>query len=110
MSDLKHISWTADFDAEVVNYKWVVLVDFYADRCGPCRMLWPVMEELQADNNWKNVKIVKLNVDENQELAGRYGIMSIPAVFVFNNGQVAEALIWLREKAFYQEKIDTLLK
>jgi thioredoxin 1 len=109
MANLTHIQWTANFDAEVTNFKWVVLVDFYADRCGPCRMLAPIMEELSDDNQWKAVKILKLNVDENQDLASKFGIMSIPAVFAFKDWKPTEGMVWLRDKIFYQDKINTLL-
>jgi thioredoxin 1 len=72
------------FTQEVLNFDGVVLVDFYADRCGPCRMLSPIIDELtQAYEGNDNVKIIKVNVDENPDSAGAYGIMSIPAVLTF---------------------------
>ena len=61
----------------------IVLVDFFAEWCGPCRMLGPILEEVASD---KNIKIVKVNVDEEEELARRYGIMSIPTLILFKNG------------------------
>lgn len=67
------------------------------------------MEELSTDNAGKAVKILKLNVDENQDLAAKFGIMSIPAVFAFKNGEAKEGMVWLRDKVFYQEKINSLL-
>jgi thioredoxin 1 len=72
------------FSQEVLNFDGVALVDFYADRCGPCRMLSPIIDELtQTYENNDKVKIIKVNVDENPETAGQYGIMSIPAVLIF---------------------------
>jgi thioredoxin 1 len=72
------------FTQEVTNFAGVALVDFYADRCGPCRMLSPIIDELtqQYENN-DTVKIIKVNVDENPDTASAYGIMSIPAVLIF---------------------------
>ena len=72
------------FTKEVLNFDGVVLVDFYADRCGPCRMLSPIIDELtQLYEGNDKVKIIKVNVDENPDTAGEYGIMSIPAVLTF---------------------------
>lgn len=72
------------FTQEVLNFDGVALVDFYADRCGPCRMLSPIVDELtQTYEGNDNVKIIKVNVDENPDTAGAYGIMSIPAVLTF---------------------------
>ena len=74
--NIKHIT-EAQFDAEVLQQKGIVLVDFYADWCGPCQMLGPILEEV-ADALGDRIKIVKVNVDEAQGLAQQYGVMSIP--------------------------------
>jgi thioredoxin 1 len=72
------------FSQEVLNFDGVALVDFYADRCGPCRMLSPIIDELaQAYKGNDKVKIIKVNVDENPDIARQYAIMSIPAVLIF---------------------------
>ena len=81
-----HVSAT-NFDTEVLQCPQTVLVDFYADWCGPCKMLTPVIDEIAAEH--PEVKVVKLNVDNAPEIASRYGVMSIPTLIVFKNGQVA---------------------
>ena len=81
---MKVIANTKEFDDVLASGK-KVLVDFYADWCGPCKMLAPVLENLANEVN--DVEIVKVNVDLNNELAARYGVMSIPTLIVFENGQ-----------------------
>ena len=76
------ITNTAEFDA--IKDNGVVLVDFYADWCGPCKMISPILEELAKEYEGK-VTIVKVNVDENGDIAGRYGVMSIPNLVLFKN-------------------------
>ncbi len=81
-----HASAT-NFDTEVLQHPQTVLVDFYADWCGPCKMLTPVIEEIAAEH--PDVKVVKLNVDQAPEIASRYGVMSIPTLIVFKGGKVS---------------------
>jgi thioredoxin 1 len=78
----------ADFDAQVLKSAEPVVVDFWAEWCGPCRMIAPALEEIAGTMNGK-VKIVKLNVDENPATAAKYGIMSIPTLMLFKNGELA---------------------
>ena len=78
----------ADFEAQVLKSAEPVVVDFWAEWCGPCKMIAPALEELAGSMNGK-VKIVKLNVDENPATAGKYGIMSIPTLMLFKNGELA---------------------
>jgi len=106
MSNLLHIEWKAQFQTEVLDYNWIVLIDFYADRCGPCRMLAPIMEELQSENADKNVKVVKVNVDTNPELSWEFGISGIPAIFVIKNWEIVKNMVWVQHKSAYQEVID----
>jgi thioredoxin 1 len=78
----------ATFEAEVLKSAEPVVVDFWAEWCGPCRMIAPAREEIAGSLNGK-VKIVKLNVDENPAVAAKYGIMSIPTLMLFKNGELA---------------------
>ena len=82
-----------EFESEVLGSKDPVLVDFYADWCGPCRMLGPVMDEISKEH-----KVFKINVDDEQDLAMRYGIMSIPCVIAFKNGEEINRSIGLVDK------------
>lgn len=109
MTALVHISSTDHFKQEVIDYKGVALVDFYADWCGPCRMLAPMLEELAEENAGKDVKIIKINVDTNPDLATEYGITGIPAIFLFKAGQAKTSLVGVQPKEMYQEKIDAYL-
>lgn len=92
---IKHIS-EAQFDEEVLQDKGIVLVDFYADWCGPCKMLGPIMEEV--DDTLDKVKIVKVNVDEAQSLAQKYGVMSIPTVYLFDGGAKMGKFVGVKTK------------
>ena len=82
----------ANFENEVLKSNVPVLVDFWAEWCGPCRMLAPTIEAIAQDYNGK-VRVAKLNVDENMETSMRYGVQSIPTLLLFKNGQVAGQLI-----------------
>ena len=74
-----------NFQEEVLNSDKPVLVDFWAPWCGPCRMVLPIIEEIAEEN--EDIKVVKINVDEDPELANQFGVMTIPTLYVFNNGQ-----------------------
>ena len=86
----------ATFDATVLQSDVPVLVDFYADWCGPCKMIAPVLEEIARET--PNAKVVKVNVDHNRTLATRYGVSSIPSLRVFKNGEVIAEHVGLAEK------------
>src|ERR671921_1477094 len=93
----------ANFQAEVLEHEKPVLVDFWAPWCGPCRVIAPSLEEI-ADEQADQLRIVKLNVDENQQTAARYGVMSIPTLIVFKNGAPAHTIVGaLPKKRLVQE-------
>src|SRR6516165_6628459 len=87
----------ATFDSEVLKATEPVVVDFWAEWCGPCRQIAPALEEIAGSMNGK-VKIVKLNVDENPQTAAKYGIMSIPTLMLFKNGELTSRQIGAQHK------------
>lgn len=102
MSVLKITS--ENFNEEVLNFKGKVLIDFYANWCGPCKMMSPIIDEI-AKEKADIVKVGKINVDENQDLAMKYSVMSIPTIMIIKDGQVLKTFVGLRDK---NEIIDSL--
>lgn len=100
---------SAEFEKEVLKSQTPAVVDFYADWCGPCRMVSPIIEQLSREYEGR-VKFAKVNTDENPEIAMKYGIMSIPTIIVFKNGQVASTVIGAGPANTYKQKIDAALK
>jgi thioredoxin 1 len=97
-----------NFDTEVLNSDVPVVVDFFATWCGPCKMMAPAVEALAEEYDGK-VKIGKIDVDENSDIAAQYGIMSIPTVIMFKNGEIAGKSIGLQSKDELKKGIDGLL-
>ncbi|MEI6266529.1 MAG: thioredoxin [bacterium] len=98
-----------NFEKEVVKSDIPVIVDFFADWCGPCKMMGPIFEEVGKKFHGK-VKFVKLNVDEAQKTAQKYGVMSIPTLITFKVGEPVDTLVGLQDEDSLSEKAEKLLK
>jgi thioredoxin 1 len=99
---------TANFETEVLQSDQPVLVDFWAPWCGPCKMISPIVEELAGDFAGK-IKVAKINVDNNQDLAAKFGIRGIPTVMIFKGGQKVNAFVGLRPKEDLAKAIEAIL-
>lgn len=99
----------ADFEPQVIQGKGLILVDFWAEWCGPCRTIAPILEELASEYG-PQLKIGKLNVDENRITTARYGIMSIPTLLLFKDGVVVDQLIGALPKAAIKAKVEAHLQ
>jgi len=97
----------ANFQAEVLESDTAVLVDFWAPWCGPCRIIAPSLEEINDEKD--NLRVVKLNVDENQQTAAQYNVMSIPTLIVFKNGQPAKTIIGAMPKKRLEQELEPAL-
>lgn len=94
----------ADFEEKVLDNSGLVLVDMYADWCGPCKMISPLLEDLSKTNG--NVEFVKVDVDAEIDLASFYGVQSIPTIMLFKNGEVVDKFNGFKPKTFIQELLD----
>jgi thioredoxin 1 len=108
MSELMEFT-DGNFESEVVNSDKPCLVDFWAEWCGPCRMVGPVVEEIAREYEGK-LKVGKLNVDDNNKTAVQYGIMSIPSLLFFNGGKVVDQVIGAVPKKQLVQRVEKIIK
>jgi thioredoxin 1 len=102
---MSHLVGTSEnFQSEVLDFKGKALVDFWASWCGPCQMLSPIIDEIGEEQ--ATLKVVKINVDEQNELAAKYNVISIPTILLFVNGQVKETFVGFRQKQDYLNAVD----
>ena len=104
---IKHIT-EENFETEVLKGEGYILVDFWAPWCGPCKMLAPVLEELSTELEGK-INIMKVNVDENKDIAVKYEIMGIPTMKIFNNGAIVETIVGFNGKDSLKNKLLQLI-
>jgi thioredoxin 1 len=104
MSDIIITGTDATFDAEVLKSDLPVLVDFWAPWCAPCRMIAPVVDEI-AEAHMGKLKVVKMNVDENDQMPRTYGVMAIPTLILFKGGELKEKLVGFESKAKLLDRI-----
>ena len=104
---IKHVS-DASFEADVLQSSTPVLVDYWAEWCGPCKMIATVLDEVAASNQGK-LQIAKMNVDENREVPAKFGIRGIPTLMLFKNGQLAATKVGALSKAQLQQFLDANL-
>lgn len=105
---MEKIFTTENFDTEVLGSEKPVLVDFFATWCGPCKMMAPVIEKLAEEYEGKAV-IGKMDVEESMDIAGRYGIMNVPTLIIFKNGQIVNKMVGLQNQNSLKKALDAAL-
>lgn len=98
-----------NFETEVLKSDLLVLVDFWAEWCGPCKMTGPIIDELAKEYEGK-MKVGKVNVDENQALAGKYNVMSIPTILIFKKGEAVKSMIGFQAKENFKKEMDLIIQ
>ena len=106
---INKISDPKSWEIEVVNSPVPVFVDFWAEWCGPCRMVGPVVDELSGDYDDGKIKFVKVNVDEANALASKYNVFSIPTLMIFNKGEIVAQQVGAASKETYKNMIDRVI-
>ena len=99
----------SDFDEKVLNDKNIVLCDFWAEWCGPCKQISPILEELSEELQENKITIAKVNIDENPETPSKYGIMSIPTLLLFKEGKLVSTQVGLQQKNELKTWIETYI-
>jgi len=107
MADISEVT-TSTWDDEVIKAQGLVMIDFWAAWCGPCRIISPTVEELSKEYSGK-VKVLKLNTDENSDIASRYQVMGIPTLMFFKDGIKLDQIVGVVPKQFLKAKIDSFL-
>jgi thioredoxin 1 len=107
MADLVQVT-DDNFDAEIVNSDLPVMVDFWAEWCGPCRMVAPVVEELAKEYEGK-IKVAKMDVDKNRQTPAKFGIRNIPTLILFKGGEVANTIVGAQPKSSIEAELKKLL-
>jgi len=107
MGDLLKVT-DDNFEQEIINSDIPALVDFWAEWCGPCKMVSPIVEELAKEYDGK-VKVGQMNVDENRQTPAKYGIRAIPTLILFKNGNVAQTIVGAQPKSAIEEELKKLL-
>lgn len=106
--ELKEVD-TKNFEDKVTKTNNIVLVDFFATWCGPCRMLSPILEDLNEELN-KEIDMYKLNIDESLDIAKQYNVLSVPTMIIFKDGEEVERLVGLRQKSQIKEALSNIKK
>jgi len=107
---INKISDPKSWEINVVNSSVPVFVDFWAEWCGPCRMVGPVIDELSGDYDDEKIKFVKVNVDEANALASKYNVFSIPTLMIFNKGEIVAQQVGAASKETYKNMIDKAIE